>query len=171
MYFAAAGPWVASLPSARKKVFQPFSASVGLVAEGVIVARPASSNSGSAALDSPEKAGPTMPTMVLSSMAFFARPGALRRVTLGVEVRERDLAVRVLLVVLVDGQLDAVLDVDAEVGVVAGQRAEEADLEVALRLLPPPDAVAAALGATAGQGQCSDHDRCAVLDERTHDSS
>ncbi len=76
MYFAAAGPCVASLPSARKKVFQPLSARVGLVAEGVIVTRPASLNSGSAALDSPEKAGPTMPTMVLSSMAVFARPGA-----------------------------------------------------------------------------------------------
>ena len=37
MYFAAAGPCVASLPRARKKVFQPLSASVGLVADGVMV--------------------------------------------------------------------------------------------------------------------------------------
>ena len=76
MYFAAAGPWVASLPRARKKVFQPLSASFGLVADGVIVTRPASLNAGSAALDSPENAGPTMPTTFLSSMAFFARAGA-----------------------------------------------------------------------------------------------
>ena len=42
MYLAAAGPWVASLPSIRKNVSQPFEARSGLVAEGVIVGSPAS---------------------------------------------------------------------------------------------------------------------------------
>ena len=76
MYFAAAGPCEASLPSTRKKVFQPLVDSAGLVADGEMVTRPASLNSGSAALDSPENAGPTMPTTDLLSMADLARPGA-----------------------------------------------------------------------------------------------
>ena len=77
MYFAAAGPWVASLPRMRWKVFQPFSDSAGLVAEAVMMLRPAFSKIGSAALDSPEKAGPTMPTSFLSVTAFWASPGAM----------------------------------------------------------------------------------------------
>src|SRR3954467_10694636 len=76
MYLAAAGPCVASLPRARKKVFQPLSASFGLVADGVMVTRPASLKAGAAAFDSPEKPGPTMPAVLLSSMAFLARVGA-----------------------------------------------------------------------------------------------
>ena len=73
MYFAAAGPCVASLPRTRWKVFQPFSDSAGLVAEAVMVVRPALSKIGSAALDSPEKAGPTMPTTVLSSIGLLGQ--------------------------------------------------------------------------------------------------
>ena len=61
----------------RWKVFQPFSDSAGLVAEAVMVLRPALSKIGSAALDSPEKAGPTMPTSFLSVTAFWASPGAM----------------------------------------------------------------------------------------------
>src|SRR5215213_5494052 len=76
MYLAAAGPCDASLPSTRKKVFQPFWASAGLVADGVIETRPASLNFGSAALLSPEKAGPTSPMTVLSSTAFCASEDA-----------------------------------------------------------------------------------------------
>src|SRR6476469_2231755 len=76
MYFAAAGPWVASLPSMRKKVFQPCCESVGLVADGVMVVRPALAKIGSAALDSPENAGPTMPMTFLSLTAFCASAGA-----------------------------------------------------------------------------------------------
>src|SRR5690348_11194194 len=77
MYFAAAGPWVASLPRMRWKVFQPFSDRAGLVAEAEMMLRPAFSKIGSAALDSPEKAGPTMPTSFLSVTAFCASPGAI----------------------------------------------------------------------------------------------
>ena len=49
--------------------------------------------------------------------------GGLLRVTLGVELLQLHLAARVGLVVLVDGQLHAVLDVDAEGGVGPVQRA------------------------------------------------
>src|SRR4051794_38085816 len=76
MYLAAAGPCEASLPSTRKKVFQPLLASAGLVADGVMATRPASLNLGSAALLSPEKAGPTSPMTVLSSTAFCASEDA-----------------------------------------------------------------------------------------------
>ena len=61
MYVAAAGPWVASLPSARWKVSQPFSERAGFVADGETVGRPASAKIGPAAADSPENAGPTTP--------------------------------------------------------------------------------------------------------------
>ena len=64
---------------------------------------------------------------------------SLRRVTLRVVVLEGDLAVRVLLVVVVEGEVHAVLDVDAQVGVRAGEGTEHADL-----------VVAAGRGATAG---------------------
>ena len=76
MYAAAAGPWLASLPGMRWKVSQPFSASAGFVADAVIVGRPASAKIGPAELDSPENAGPTMPTTVSSPMAWVARPVA-----------------------------------------------------------------------------------------------
>ena len=54
-------------------------------------------------------------------------PGRLLRVTLGVERLQLHLAARVGGVVLVDGQLDAVLDVDAERGVGAVERARHGD--------------------------------------------
>src|SRR5215212_4225314 len=76
MYLAAAGPCDASLPRTRKKVFQPFFASAGLVADGVMETSPASANLGSAALLSPENAGPTSPMTVLSSTAFWASEDA-----------------------------------------------------------------------------------------------
>ena len=85
MYFAAAGPWVSSLPRIRWKVSQPLLGDrSGLVADGVIVARPASANAGPAASVSPEKAGPTTPTTFSSSMAWVASGGGLVRVALGV---------------------------------------------------------------------------------------
>ena len=102
---AAAGPWVASLPRIRWKVSQPLSASVGLVADGVMVGRPASAKIGPAASDSPEKAGPTMPMTGSSPIAWVARPGGLVGVARGVVLLQVDLAVGVVVVVLVDGEL------------------------------------------------------------------
>jgi hypothetical protein len=67
---------VASLPSARWKVSQPFSDSVGLVADGVTVGTPASAKIGPAAADSPEKAGPTTPMIVSSPATSVASAGA-----------------------------------------------------------------------------------------------
>jgi hypothetical protein len=55
------------------------------------------------------------------------RAGRLVRVTLGVELLERHLAALVGLVVLVDRQLDAVVDVDTELGVGARLRTDVAE--------------------------------------------
>ena len=127
MYLAAAGPWALSLPTARWKYFQPLSASVGLVADAVMLTMPACSKMGSALLDSPEKAGPTTAT-VLSEMTFWASWGAWAAVALAVVLEQVDLGLA-LLVVLVDRQLLAVVLVDAELGVGSGQGAEEPDLD------------------------------------------
>src|SRR5437899_2143936 len=59
--FAAAGPCWLSLPSARKKVFHPFLARFGLVADGEMVTRLFSLKIAPAALDSPEKGRPITP--------------------------------------------------------------------------------------------------------------
>ena len=60
----------------RWKVSQPFSDSVGLVADAVIVGSPPSAKIGPAVSDSPEKAGPTTPMTVSSPIACVARPVA-----------------------------------------------------------------------------------------------
>ena len=70
MYEAMAGPCLSSPASARWKTFQLLSFKSAFVAEGVMMARPAASNNGLAAFDSPENAGPTMPRMPASSIAF-----------------------------------------------------------------------------------------------------
>lgn len=77
MNLAAAGPWEASLPNARKKVFHPFLVRLGLVADGVMVTSPAELNAAPTALDSPEKGRPTTPMMSFSLMAWVTTPGAL----------------------------------------------------------------------------------------------
>ena len=61
MYFATSGPCLASVASMRWKIFHPFFERSGLVADAEMIGRPAESNFGSTAFDSPEKAGPTMP--------------------------------------------------------------------------------------------------------------
>ena len=170
MYFAAAGPWVASLPRMRWKVFQPFSDSAGLVAEAVMMLRPALSKIGSAALDSPEKAGPTMPTSFLSVTAFWARPGAIDGSPwLSNEVSET-LQSAFFALYSVDGELGAVLDVDAEVGGVAGEGAEEADLEVT-RLVARGGVTVAGGPTTGRQSEGSGHEWRANLEHGTQDSS
>ena len=116
MYLAAAGPWELSLPTARCQYFQPFSASVGLVADAVMLTMPACSKMGSAALDSPEKAGPTTAT-VLSVMTFWASWGAWAGSPWLSYLMQVDLGRRPSWLVLVDGQLGAVVLVDAELGV------------------------------------------------------
>ena len=75
MYFATASPCTASLASARWNTFQPLVDRSTAVADGVMSGRPASFSSGLAARDSPENAGPRMPTTALSSMAFLASAG------------------------------------------------------------------------------------------------
>jgi hypothetical protein len=57
-------------------VSQPFSDSAGLVADGLMVGRPASAKIGPAAADSPENAGPTMPMMASLPAASVASDGA-----------------------------------------------------------------------------------------------
>ena len=88
---------------------------------------------GFATFDSPENAGPTMPTMSVVDGLL----GQLRRLVGGalqVELLHFDLAVGVVGVELIDGQLSALLDVHTEVGRIAGQRTEEADRQaIALR--------------------------------------
>ena len=74
-----------------------------------MIARPASLEDRVGASDSPEKAGPTMPTILVSPTACCASAGGLGRVALRVELDQRDLAVGVRRVVLVDRQLGAVL--------------------------------------------------------------
>ena len=61
MNFAAAGAWVASLPSRRWKVSQPFCVRSGLVAEAETVTRPASAKAWPVASVSPENVGPMTP--------------------------------------------------------------------------------------------------------------
>ena len=139
MYLAAAGPCVASLPRARKKVFQPLSASFGLVADGVMVdeAGLVERRVGGLGLTGERGADDADDLLVVDGLLGQGR--GLRRVTLRVVVLEGDLAVGVLLVVVVEGEVHAVLDVDAQVGVRAGEGTEHADL-----------VVAAGCGATAG---------------------
>src|ERR1700712_3881163 len=61
IHLAAAGPCTASLPSPRKKFVQPFFVRPGLVADGVMLTRPAALSAGPSAFDSPENGRPTMP--------------------------------------------------------------------------------------------------------------
>jgi len=75
-YWAAAGPWLLSVPTARCHSFHPLVPRVGLVADTVMLGRPACSKIGSAALDSPEKAGPISAIREESEIAFWARAGA-----------------------------------------------------------------------------------------------
>ena len=75
--FAAAGPCTASLPSARKKVFQPFVVRPGLVADGVMCTSLACSKILPVALDSPENGRPTTPRMSDSLTTCVTMPGAL----------------------------------------------------------------------------------------------
>ena len=72
MYFATAGAWVASLPSTRWKVVQPFVDRSGLVADAETVTRPASLNAGPVASVSPENVGPTTPMNESSLMICWA---------------------------------------------------------------------------------------------------
>src|SRR6266568_3730837 len=74
--FAAAGPCTLSLPSARKKVVQPFVVSDGLVADGVVCTRPADWKMPPVALDSPENGRPTTPMMSLLPTTWVTTPGA-----------------------------------------------------------------------------------------------
>src|SRR5215475_9517546 len=76
MYAAAAGPCASSLATARWKTFQPWVLSDGRVADGVISGIPAESKIGSAASDSPENGGPTMPRILVSVTRLRASPGA-----------------------------------------------------------------------------------------------
>ena len=131
MYLAAAGPWVASLPRARKKVFQPLSASFGLVADGVMVDEAGLVERRVGGLGLTGEGGADDADDLLVVDGLLGQRRRLRRVTLRVVVLEGDLAVGVLLVVVVEGEVDAVLDVDAEVGVRAGEGTEHADLVVA----------------------------------------
>ena len=57
------------------------------------------------------------PTMSASLTSLGDGPGGLVRVAFGVELLELDLAAGICGIVLVDCQLDAVEDVDAELGV------------------------------------------------------
>ncbi len=77
----------------------------------------------------------------------------LVRAALGVVVLDRDLAVGVLLVVLVDRELHAVADDLAEVGGVARERAEHADLRLALVNAARAVARTAAAAASSGESQ------------------
>ena len=61
MYRATAGPWTASLPRPRKKFVHPFCVRPGLVADGVMLTRPAALRAGPMARDSPENGRPTRP--------------------------------------------------------------------------------------------------------------
>jgi hypothetical protein len=67
------------------------------------------------------------------------RAGGLRGIPLGVDLLERDLAVGIGLVVFVDGGLRTVVDVDAELSIRPGHRAEVGDrqLRIALRVALP----------------------------------
>ena len=75
-YRAMPAPWVASVANRRWNVSQPFLDRSTLVAEGVMVGRPAAAKVGPAFFDSPEKAGPTTPTTSAWSTSFLERPGA-----------------------------------------------------------------------------------------------
>src|SRR5579862_7498201 len=76
MKLASAGPWASSLATARWKTVQPFWDSVVLVADTVMRGRPPWLKIGSAALDSPEKAGPMMATSLELPTAVVASAGA-----------------------------------------------------------------------------------------------
>src|SRR6516165_2188028 len=75
-YCAAAGPWLLSVPTERCQNFHPFLPRLGFVADMVMLGRPACSKMGSAALDSPEKAGPSIAISELLEIAFWASAGA-----------------------------------------------------------------------------------------------
>src|SRR5580658_8978777 len=76
MKVASAGPWASSLATARWKIVHPMVDRSVAVAEAVMIGRPAWLKIGSAALDSPEKAGPIMATTLDSPTALVARAGA-----------------------------------------------------------------------------------------------
>ena len=111
-----------------------------------------------------------MPTSFLSVTAFWASPGAMDGSPWLSNDVERDLAVGVLRRCTVDGELGAVLDVDAEVGGVAGQGAEEADLEVT-RLVARGGVTVAGGPTTGRQREGSGHEWRANLEHGTQDSS
>ena len=73
---ARPGPCLSSPASARWKIFQPFFERSALVADGVMIGRPASSNLPLTAFDSPENAGPTIPRTPASAIALSASAGA-----------------------------------------------------------------------------------------------
>ena len=119
MYFAAAGAWVASLPSRRWKVSQPVLRQVGFVAEADTVTRPASAKAAPVASVSPEKSGPMTPTIESSLMIWVASGVAFS----GSPCESNSLSSTLQslsCVVLVEGDLGAVDDVQAEVRVVTG---------------------------------------------------
>src|ERR1700756_4346586 len=72
MYFSAAAPCAAFLPMMRWKYLKLWVDSESSVADGEMLTTCACSRMGSAVLDSPEKAGPTMAT-VLSLITLLAR--------------------------------------------------------------------------------------------------
>src|SRR3569623_3300772 len=81
MYFASAAPGALSLPMTRCHLVQPWSVMVTLVADGEMTGRPAASKVLPVARDSPEKPGPTRPTidesptiLVASGVAFVGSP-------------------------------------------------------------------------------------------------
>ena len=111
------GPWTPSLARPLKKFVQPLVVSETRVGgDAVSDSRSAWKKIGPVALVSPENAGPSRP---MSGVADDLRGdlGGLLRVTLGVELLEHDLAIRVGLVVLLDGHFGAIENVDAERGI------------------------------------------------------
>ncbi len=77
MYDAAAAPWAESLPMTRCQVVQPCWVIVTLVAEGDTDGRPAAAKVLPVASDSPEKPGPTRPTIESSPTIWVASGVAL----------------------------------------------------------------------------------------------
>ena len=170
MYFAAAGPCEASLPRARKKVFQPFLASAGLVADGGdrgqagLVER----RVGRLGLTGEGRADDADDGLVVDRLL-----GQCRGLGLGSPWESKCLSVTLqslcfslycstarstpflmLMPRLAASPVSAPKKPICRSHFVAAGAAAGRGV--------------AALGATTGQGQCSDHDRRAVLDERTH---
>ena len=131
-----AGPWTASLPRPRKKFVHPFWVRPGLVADGVMLTRPAALRAGpiGAGLTGERQAHEAEDRRVVDQRGGRAHRGV--RGAAGVGADQGHLAVRVRRVVLVDRELRGVDDGDAERGVLARDGAGVADRRARERSAP-----------------------------------